>query len=241
LVTGFRSTLPTAPDRVADWGGTASVVGSSGDRSGLLLPGGRRRSVPHLVAGALLVVACAAGFAIASARTDHRAAVLMLARPVTAGQQLGSGELRSVRVAVEAGVATIPASQLSDVVGHTVEVSLPAGALLTSAEVGAPQLPAGQAVVAVAVKPGQAPPDLQPGDHVLLVPASTNPVGSGSASADSPSAGSGLSWAGTVITVVPPTGAGDSTVVAVQLAQTQARAVGALQTGQVDLVLVNGQ
>jgi len=215
------------------------------------MPGGRRRSVPHLLVGALLVVACAVGFAVVASSVDHRASVLALARPVTAGQRLTSADVRSVRVSTEPGVATLPASQLHAVLGQTVAVSLPAGALLSGSELGAIDVPAGQAVVAVAVKSGQAPPDLAAGEHVLLVP--TVPTGTGGTAGDGSGAGSGSTgstppsagstaapWSGVVTGVVPATAVQDTTVVSVQLPVDAARVVAGLPPGDVDLVLVPG-
>ena len=150
-MTGFRSPLPTAPASAgptAGWRTGPGHTDGSGSAGGGRVPGGRRRSVPHLLIGALLVVACAVGFAVVAGSTDHRASVLALARPVTVGQRLTSADVRAVRVSAEPGVATLPASQLQSVLGQTVAVSLPTGALLTSGELGPVDLPTGQAVVA---------------------------------------------------------------------------------------------
>jgi len=216
------------------------------------MPGGQRRSVPHLLVGALLVVACAVGFAVVAGSVDHRASVLALARPVTAGQRLTSADVRSVRVSTEPGVATLPASQLHVVLGQTVAVSLPAGALLSGSELGSVDVPAGQAVVAVAVKSGQAPPDLAAGEHVLLVPTASTGTGgtagdgsgAGSGSTGSTSSGSAGStaapWSGVVTGVAPATAVQDTTVVSIQLPTDVARAVAQLPAGDVDLVLVPG-
>jgi hypothetical protein len=247
-VTRLRSPLPAAPPSAgqAAGGWWAAGGGAHGrqDLAGGRVPGGRRRSVPHLVVGALLVVACAVGFAVAASSLDHRGAVLALARPVTIGQQLTSGDVRSVRVSAQTGVTTLPASQLRTVIGQTMAVSLPAGALLAASELGPARVPAGQAVVAVAVKSGQAPPGLAAGEHVLLVPvSSTGDTGStGTASTDStPSTGSsGTSWSGVVTGVVPASSVEDTTVVSVQLTTAAAQVVAGLPAGGIDLVLVPG-
>ena len=191
------------------------------------------------------MVVCALGFALVAGSVDHRRTVLALTRPVTVGQRLTSADVASVRVSAGSGVATIPASALNDVVGQTVAVSLPAGALLSRAELGAVSLPAGQAVVALAVAPGQAPPDLAPGEHVTLV--RVPPSGAAAAAApgsDSGSSGSASpapSWSGVVTGVEAVADAQGNEVVSVQLPAAQAQQVAALPTGQVDLVLVSGQ
>ena len=240
-MTGFRTALPTAPDR-AGWGvdghrDTTRSEAASG------WPGGRRRSIPHLAIGALLVVVCALGFALVAGRVDHRRTVLALVRPVTVGQRLTSADVASVRVSAGSGMATLPASSLSDVVGQTVAVSLPAGALLSRAELGAVSLPAGQAVVAIAVQPGQAPPDLTAGEHVTLVrmppsAAAGNTAPGGGSSGEAPAS---TSWSGVVTGVEPVADSQGTEVVSVQLPAAQAQLVAALPTGQIDLVLVSGQ
>jgi Chaperone for flagella basal body P-ring formation len=196
---------------------------------------GRRRSIPHLTLGALLVAVCTLGFAVTATRIDHRQAVLVTARPVTVGQRLSSADLRAVRVAAGTGVDVISAADSANVVGQTVATNLPAGALLTRAELGPPSLPAaGQAVVALAVKAGQFPPDLAAGAHVLLIP--TPAAGSAPASAGSGAAG----WAGTVIDV-RPAGEGQGSVVSVLLPQPNAVQVAATGAGQLSIVTVAGR
>lgn len=247
-MTRLRSPLPAAPasagQAAGGWRADGSGPHDRQDLAGGRVPGGRRRSVPHLVVGALLVVACAVGFAVAASSLDHRSAVLALARPVTIGQQLTSADVRLVRVSAQTGVTTLPASQLRTVIGQTMAVSLPAGALLTPSELGPADLPAGQAVVAVAVKSGQAPPELAAGEHVLLVPASstgdTDSTGTTSASSTPSTGSSGTSWPGVVTSVVPASSVEDTTVISVQLTTAAARAVAGLPAGAVDLVLVPG-
>jgi Flp pilus assembly protein CpaB len=239
-MTGFRSTTPPAPapvsDRADGWPGSRRTDTNS--TSGGPVPPARRRSVPHLVLGALLVVACAVGFAVAASNVDHRSSVLVLARPVTVGQRLTATDLRSVRMSADAGVSTIPASLLDQVTGQTVAVSLPAGALLTRDEIGQVALPAGQAVVAVAVKPGQAPPSLAAGGHVLLVVVPSNgPAAVGTTSDTAKPAGP---WPGVVTAVTDLTDASGGSVVSVQVADADAQEVAALPAGQIDLVLVPG-
>lgn len=252
-MTGFRSPLPTVPASGGRTDGWRADSGRTDGRvsAGARVPGGRRRSVPHLVLGALLVVACAVGFAVTVSGIDHRASVLALARPVAVGQRLTSTDVHAVRISAGSGVATIPASQLHAVLGLPMAVSLPAGALLTRNELGPVDVPAGQAVVAVAVKSGQAPPDLASGEHVLLVPTASGasgedigaPSNSASPSSSTPSGAAGSTsgpWSGVVTGVVPATAVEDTTVVSVQLPTAAARLVAGLPAGDIDLVLVPG-
>jgi hypothetical protein len=192
--------------------------------------------VPHLAVGLLLVIGSATGFVVAFTHAGHRHSVLALARAVTVGQVLTDSDVRQVEVSVDADVATIPGSQLSSVVGQTVGASLPAGALLTRAELGASGVPAqGQAVIAVLVKPGQFPPSLAAGAHVLLVAA---PPGTGGTSPTAQSGQSGQApWSATVVDVQVLDNE-QGTVASLQLAQAAARQVAALPAGQLSVVVV---
>lgn len=196
---------------------------------------GRRRSPAHLALGALLVVVCALGFAVAASRLDHRSSVLALARPVTVGQVLSAADLRVVPVSVGSGVDSIPASASGSVVGRSMAVSLPAGALLTRAELGSATVPgAGDAIAALAVKPGQFPPDLAAGAHVHLI-ATANAGPQANAVPGVPSAG----WAATV-TGVQALDSGQGSVVTVLLGEADALRVAALGSGLVSVVVVAG-
>src|SRR5205085_2491400 len=132
--------------------------------------GGRRRRVPYFVIGALLVVVCAAGTVVAVMQVGHRVPMLALARPVTVGHVLTAQDVRQVPLSEDSGVGLIPASQTASVLGQPVAYFLPAGTLLNRADFGQPQVPPpGQAVVAVAVKPGQFPPTLAAGTTVSVI------------------------------------------------------------------------
>ncbi len=196
---------------------------------------GRRRSPAHLALGALLVVVCALGFAVAAGRLDHRYSVLVLARPVMVGQILSASDLRAVPVSAGSGVDSIAASQSGSVLGRQVAVSLPAGALLTRAELGTASVPgAGEAIVALAVKPGQFPPDLAAGAHVRLVAAP------GSAQQATVPAGVPADGLVATVTGVQALASGQGSVVTVLLAQADALRVAALGSGLVSVVVVAG-
>lgn len=216
------------PRAGAGWGTAAG--GGSVQR----LPG-RRRSPAYLAVGALLVVVCALGFAVAASRLDHRASVLALARPVALGQILSEADLRPVLVSVGSGVDSIPASDRESVVGRSMAVSLPAGALLTRTELGTAAIPGdGEAIMAMLVKPGQFPPDLTAGAHVRLIAS----AGAGQQSVAPPGVPS-AGWVATV-TGVQALASGQGSVVTVLLAQADAARVAALASGQVSVLVVPG-
>ncbi|MDA8062447.1 MAG: SAF domain-containing protein [Actinomycetota bacterium] len=150
---------------------------------------GRRRQLPLVVVGVLLVVGCALAFADASLRLGTREEVLVVAQPVAAGQVLSPADLRSVRVSTGAGLDVVAAGAEGSVVGRRAAVPLVAGSLLTTAEVGsAPAVGSGSDVVALGLRAGAYPPALAPGDRVEVVPVPGSSSGSatGSVTAGSP-------------------------------------------------------
>lgn len=215
--------------------------GGKPSRASRLRGNARRRSVPHLALGVVLVLACAAVAVFAALQFTDRQQVLVLARPVTVGQVLSVQDLRQVSVSVGDGVAVVPAAQAATVVGQAMAVSLPAGSLLTPTELGAAAVPqAGQAVTALALKPGQFPPAVGPGAHVLVVlgPNSGSGGSASSASSSGPAQATAV-WPATVTDVAAQAN-DQTTVVSVQLADVAARQLAAQAAGAVSLVLVPG-
>jgi hypothetical protein len=166
----------------------------------------------------------------------ERRAALALARPVVLGETLERADLREVSVAVDADVDAIPAAEAPSVIGRTAAASLPAGVLLPRGALGSAPIPAaGHAVAALALEPGQAPPDVNAGARVLVVlTADPNTGPSSTAPAQSVSV-----WPAVVISVVPGA-TGQGLVVSVELAEDDARRVAALPVGQLSVVLVAG-
>lgn len=200
--------------------------------------GWRRRSVPHLVVGVVLVTSCAAGGVWWSALAGERVPALALARPVALGTVLAAGDLREVRVAVDGPVDVVPVRDASSVLGQRLAVSLPAGVLLSRRALGTPSgPPAGRAVAALALAPGQAPSDLGPGTTVLVVLTADPNTGSAGAAAV-PMGG----WRGLVTNITDVTSgpSGQGRVVSVELGVDDARHVAAAPAGRVSLVVVGG-
>ena len=198
------------------------------------------RRIPYLLVGVLLVLGCATGGVVLGAQLGRREAVLALAHPVGVGQALSAKDVREVNVSSDSGLAVIPARSLPTVEGHPLAYSLPAGALLTRDVLGEPRVPpAGQAVAAVGLKAGQFPPGLQPGNRVAVVVA---PNGNAVASASSSSASSPAppsSWSATV-TAEQADATAQTTVVALQMTDADARQLAAAPAGQISVVMVNG-
>ncbi|ABW12026.1 SAF domain protein [Parafrankia sp. EAN1pec] len=222
------SSTPRAagPDRAGRQAGAAPAARLTGGPR-------QRRRVPYLLLGVVLVVGCAAGGLVAGARVGSREPVLVLARPVTVGHVLVAADVREVRVAAD-GVDTVPAGERDSVLGKPVAYSLPAGTVLSRAAVGAAQVPPpGEAIAAVALKAGQFPSGLSAGSRVTVVVAPAT-------SAVSTAAGGGAqSWPATVVAVVVAD-TEQATVVSLQLAEGDARALAAAPAGQIGVVTVNG-
>ncbi|MFG1667645.1 SAF domain-containing protein [Streptomyces sp. Y7] len=182
----------------------------------------------------LLVLGCATGGVVAATQLGHREAVLVLARPVAVGQELAARDVREVSVSKDSGLAVIPAHARSTVEGRTLGYSMPAGTLLTKDVLGDARVPpAGQAVVAVGVKAGQYPPDLQVGNHVTVVVTAATGEASGAASSHS------SAWEATV-TGVHPNSDELLTTVSLQMVQGDARELAAAPTGQINVYVVHG-
>jgi hypothetical protein len=167
----------------------------------------RRRSTPHVVVGALLVLVCALAFAVTALRVDPRTGVLALARSVPAGHSLSAADLTVVRIVPDAALTVLAEDQQSSVVGHTVRVPVAANTLLSQEMLGPVAWPPeGQSLVAVSVKPGRAPDGLAAGAHVLVldVPRQANAA----SSRDGPA----IRVAATVVSVGVADGSGASVV-----------------------------
>lgn len=135
-----------------------------------------RRSGRRVAAGVLLVLASVVAFWQVDLRQHADESFLAAARPVAAGQVIVDTDLQVVRIGNPSGLALLPAGRRAEVVGRTAAVPLTAGSLLTEAQLGpAAWPPAGQAVIAVPVKPGRGPAGLMPGARVvvLVIPAGT--------------------------------------------------------------------
>ncbi|MFI1584771.1 SAF domain-containing protein [Embleya sp. NPDC020630] len=150
--------------------------------------GERRRRHGWLWGGIALVVVAGLLFALAAQRLGDRHSVLALSRTLPAGQVIGDGDLRRVRVAEDGGLGLVRDGDRAQVVGRVTLVPLEAGALLQRSFLGETQAwpPAGRAVVSVSVKPGGAPGQLREGQRVAVIeaaaPAAPAPAASGAAS-----------------------------------------------------------
>jgi len=159
--------------------------------------GGRLSVLPSRVssrrwpaASLAVLVACAsaAAFVLLWLSAGERRAVLAVARPVRAGQQLAAEDLTETRVSADPSVALVPASEARDVVGQTTRVGLVPGSLLSPDQLGAGDgLEPGEALAGMSLDRSRLPAgNVDVGDRVRVVEA--GPPGTG---ADPAAAGTG--------------------------------------------------
>jgi len=162
------------------------------ETSSRLRPRPRRIRLPLAILGLLLVVACALGFGTILTQVGRQYQVLVLSHSVDVGDVIAASDLGLATVSTgTSGIAFITARNESTVIGRPAAVAIPAGAPLIAADLGSVAPPAGQAVVAVLIKPGDAPPSLAPGAAVWVVittpeTQSTGPLPSQATSATAP-------------------------------------------------------
>ena len=219
---------PTRLDgrRATEVGGQSSRRRASGPR--------RRRQLPLVVSGVLLVAGCALAFADASLHLGDRAGVLVLDQPLAAGQVLSADDLQVVQISADSGLDAVPVANEASVLGRPAALSLVAGALLTPAELGpASPVSAGSDLVAVGLKAGAYPPDLAPGNQVEVVAV---PSQSG---ASAPTSAVGLLPATVLAVDAAPAGSGGPTVFSLQVANDDAAEVAILAAaGEASLLQV---
>jgi SAF domain len=202
-----------------------------------------RRPVMAL-ASTVLVFASIAIFAGLYANAGHRVPVVAVVQPVNQGQQISSSDLGQVEASISGSVHPIPYSAVGSVVGKQAAVALVPGSILTAGDVSsASRLPAGDAIVGIALKPGQLPSaGVVPGEQVMVIqtglPGSPAPAFSSSTQSNTVGV---LVPRADVYDVAPPSAAsGQSTqLVSVEVAEQLAPAVSvAAAAGQVSIVVI---
>lgn len=131
----------------------------------------RRVQIPQLLIAVFLVAFSALVAVVLFSGASAREPVLALANPVSRGQVVAMEDLMVVYVASDDPIATLPSEEASSLVGLTAVADLPAGTILTSANLAARSLIGdGEGVVGMALAPGEYPTlSLAPGDQVEIV------------------------------------------------------------------------
>lgn len=130
----------------------------------------RRRQLPLVSLGVLVIVGGALAGLLLGQSAAHRTAVLVAARDIPAGHRVSADDVISVDAAVDSKASLVPASNRSVVVGQVARSSIPSGALLSPGEFsGSSPLRAGEAVATVLLAPGTVSPSLAAGDQVQVI------------------------------------------------------------------------
>lgn len=199
------------------------------------------RRVPYLLLGSILVVACAAAAMVVSTQLSDRQSVLMLAHPVSVGQLLSTQDLQHVSMPTDIGADVVPAAESPTVLGRPVAYSMPAGTLITRVLMGAPAIPpAGEAVAAVGLSAGQFPPLLAPGSRVAVLVSAASSTAGTSGGSGSTVAAPIAQWVATVVEMGASPTDQQTVVVSLLLPDDEARQLGAVPDGQVNLVALSG-
>jgi hypothetical protein len=122
-------------------------------------------------ASALVVFASIAAFSGIYASAGHQSAVLIVTGTIEQGQRISGADLGQASVSISKGVDPILVSNAPELSGKRASVTIPAGSLLTLGDItGSPVVPAGDAVVGLALKAGQLPSTgLVAGEQVMVV------------------------------------------------------------------------
>jgi SAF domain len=144
----------------------------------------RQARRPTLVALALVLI-LAGGMvgALVYLRATEDTQVLAVARPVAVGHAISDADLVALSLSVDPRIRPLPASARSQVVGQVATVNLVPGTLLLRRMITSRSLlQAGEGLVGLALKAGQVPEQLAPGDLVQVVRTPAAP-GSGNGTA----------------------------------------------------------
>lgn len=194
----------------------------------------RRAAVIGVVIGLLLAVVCALGFSAILGSVDKRSSVLVTTRPMVPGQRFTAADLGVAKVGADSGVETVAAADRGRIVGRVAAFGVPQGALLTSKHISSsPAIEAGSAVVGLALRAGQFPAGVRPGDRVRLVSTA------GQSQSDQASQGTVLVAEAKVFAVGAETGQGGTLSVVVRDADA-AKVTAAAASGSVGVALLGG-
>jgi hypothetical protein len=132
----------------------------------------RRRRLPEMVVGVLLVAGFALAAVVLATSGRDRSPVLALADDVSRGEVINESHLSTVHVGSDSTLAAVAGGDEASVVGRAALTDLSAGTLVTHEQLGEPVevLDRGAGVVGLSLEAGQLPSlDLAPGDRVSVV------------------------------------------------------------------------
>jgi hypothetical protein len=159
---------------------------SAGDR----LPTAPRERKPALAALAVLLILLGAlGATTLVLQAGDRIEVIKVTDDIQAGESVDSDNATSVLVAADDSINYVKWSQLDSLKSYKARSTIYKGTVVIGDMfTKGSSLPAGKASVGVALKEGQYPADIKPGDVVAVYNVATNSSGSGSGSGGNESA-----------------------------------------------------
>lgn len=120
----------------------------------------RARRNPRLLAlGILLACLGGLGAALLWQETAHSVTVVVMARKVTAGQRITGSDITTTTIGSAPGIASVPAAEMSGLVGKSALFDLAPGALLAPGQIGDLVLPVNDTEVGLKLDRGRAPGD----------------------------------------------------------------------------------
>ena len=134
-------------------------------------PNSKKRRLPELAGGLLLVAVCALGALWWQASSTERQPVLALRDAVERGQVIQLEDLQVVSIDTDQPIAVLADTQSGLIVGRVARTDLAAGSLVTSDQFSTSStLGVNEGVVGMALEAGQFPSlSLSPGDMVSVV------------------------------------------------------------------------
>lgn len=148
----------------------------------------RARRSPRLIAlGVLLVALGGLGAAYLFTLNTNQHSVVVMAENVRRGEVVETGDLAVVEVPADLGVATLPADQLTSLVGQQALTDLPRGAFPGASHVGDDPLPPGESLVGLRLPLGKLPAtDIARGTAVRVVGLAPTAVNAQAAAQEAP-------------------------------------------------------
>lgn len=138
-------------------------------------PGSRTRQTAsrqraRMVVGLLLLLGCSLAAAVLFANAGDRHAVLVMDRPVAAGEEITAADLGEALVSGDDAASTIRRADADRIVGRFAAVDLVKGSFLAPGHLAdGPLAGSDDAVIGATLREGQYPLDLTDGDRVLAV------------------------------------------------------------------------
>jgi hypothetical protein len=133
---------------------------------------GRRRRLPELALGLLLVSGGALGALLLVVGSRERTAILALSHDISRGDVVAEADLSTIYVGSDSSIAHLDAGDESEVVGRAAVVDMASGTVITPDQFADPVevVEPGTATVGLSLEAGQLPSlHLAPGDGVAVM------------------------------------------------------------------------